>query len=173
MLPLAAAMITSVALLLAISSADAHDGERTLKPIGTVVGGLVKIGFFGADGVSGPKKVDLTVGGKQIGTMSFTGTTDAGHNGCSVSPFYRCGGTLTLKAIKDVSTFEMIFANSSANPGKNAFGGGELIFHSHSTNPRSNPNEPIGTIEIAAPFKKFATAHGRFPVVIKLNSAAR
>jgi hypothetical protein len=117
--------------------------------------------------------VDLTLAGKQIGTMSLTGTTAAGHSGCSASPFLKCFGTLTLKAIKDVSTFEVTFANSSANPGKNAFGRGELIFHSNTTNPKVNPNEPIGTIEVAAPFKQFATAKGRFPVVIKLSAAAR
>ena len=171
--PLVAALATSAVLILAISSADARGGDSTLKPVGTVVGGLVKIGFFGADGVPGPRKVELTVAGKQIGTMSLTGTTTAGHSGCSVSPFLRCGGTLTLKAIKDVSTFEVTFANSSGSPGKNAFGRGELIFHPNSTNPDVNPNEPIGTIEVVAPFKKFAVANGQFPVVIRLNSAAR
>jgi hypothetical protein len=170
---LAIALATSAALLLALSSADARGGEKTLKATGTVVGGLVKIGFFGADGVPGPRKVELTVAGKQIGTMSLTGTTAAGHSGCSASPFFRCGGRLTLKAIKDVSTFEVTFANSSGNPGKNAFGRGEMIFHSNSTNPDVNPNEVIGTIEVMTPFKQFATANGRFPVVIKLNSAAR
>ncbi len=170
---LAAALATSAVLLLAISSAGAEGGGKTLKATGTVVGPLVKIGFFGADGVPGPRKVELTVAGKQIGTMSLTGTTPAGHSGCSVSPFYRCAGTLTLKAIKDVSTFEVTFANSSGSPGKNAFGRGEMILHSNSTNPKVNPNEPIGTIEVMAPFEKFAMANGRFPVVIKLNSAAR
>jgi hypothetical protein len=167
-----AALTISTGLLL-ISNAGAEGGERTLKPIGTVVGKPAKVAFFGADGVPGPKKVDLTLAGKQIGTMSLTGTSDQGHNGCSASPFYKCFGILTLKAIKDVSTFEVTFANSSADPGKNAFGSGELFFHSHSTNPESNPNEPIGTIEVMTPFKHFATAKAQFHVLIKLNTAAR
>jgi hypothetical protein len=168
---LLAALTISLGLLV-ISSADAG-AERTLKAIGTVVGKPGKVGFFGADGVPGPKKIDLTSTGRQIGTMSLTGTSSQGHNGCSVSPFLRCSGILKLKAIKDVSTFEVTFANSSAHPGKNAFGSGELFFHSHSTNPEVNPNEPIGTIEVMTPFKHFATAKAQFHVLIKLNAAAR